>query len=83
MIAQSVASMKPSLVSVRAQQRLPRANVHWNVRSAKLNGIQGITCGLLDIYVPSDHRDRSHPDIRGAKSHDQRNSIVGSSVGID
>ena len=83
MIAQSVSTMKPGCIPIRAQQRLFRANVHWNLGSTKFYRVQSITRSLLNVHIPSDHRDRSHSDIRGTKSHDKGNSIVGSGVGID
>jgi hypothetical protein len=83
MIAQSILTVKPGCIRIGAQQRLLRSNVDWNLGSAKFNGVQGVTRRLLNVHIACNHRDRSHPDIGGSQGHDERNSIVGSSVGID
>jgi hypothetical protein len=82
-ISESIAAVKPRCALVRAKQRFFCACINWNIGSAEFNGVERIARSLLNIHISGDGRDRCNLDVRRAKSHDDRHSVVGGSVGID
>src|SRR5439155_25695865 len=54
-----------------------------NAGSAEFNRVECIARSLFNIDVSGHDRDRCNSDVGRTKSHDERHSIVGGSVGID
>ena len=83
MISQPIATVEPGCILIATKQRFLRAGINRDIRSAEFDRVERVPRGLVDVDIAGDGRDRDHSNIRGAKSHDDRNGIVGSCVGID
>ena len=82
-IAQSIASVKPGCVLIRADQWLRGTRIHRNVGAAKFDRVQSIARCLLHIDIAGDDRDGGHAHVRRAQSHDERDRIIRRGVRID
>src|SRR3954453_18602707 len=82
-ISESVASVKPGCILIRTHRRFCCTRVHRNTGSAKLNSVESIARGLLEMDVPGHPRDRGDLYVGRAQCHYQSHCIVGSSVCVD
>jgi hypothetical protein len=75
--------VKPGGVFMGAQQWLLGADVNRNISAAKFDCVERVTRSLLDLDISGDRSDSDHPDVGSAKSHDERNRVVGGDVSVD
>ena len=68
---------------MRALQGFFRACKHRHFGIAKLRGIERITSGLLDIHISCNGANGQNLNLGRAQRHDQRNGIIGSSIGVN
>ncbi len=83
MFTESVVAVKPGGVFMGAQQRLLGAHVNRDIGAAKFDCVERVTRSLLDLDISGDRGDRDHPDVGSAKSHDERDRVVGGDVSVD
>ena len=83
MVSQAVTAVEPVSAFVSANERLFRAHKDRNIRATKFRGIERIPCGLLHGNIAGDRGDCQHTNMRRAKRHDQRDSVVGSGISIN
>jgi hypothetical protein len=83
MIAQAVFAVKPFRAAMWTLQRPFRARINRDRRSAKLRGVERIPCGLGQRHIARNRRDGKNFDLRIAQRHNERDGIVGSSVGVN
>ena len=83
MVSQAVTAVEPVSAFVSANERLFRAHKHRNIRATKLCSVERISGGLLHGNIAGDRGDCQHTNMRRAKRHDQRDSVIGSGIGID
>ena len=83
MIPQAVTAVEPVRALVSANERLFRAHKDRNIRATKFRGVERISRGLLHGNIAGDRGDCQHTNMRRAKRHDQRDSVVGSGIGIN
>ena len=75
--------MKPRRILISTQQRLIGTRIDGNVAPANLGDIERVASRLFYGHVARDRGDRDHLNVGRAQRHDQRDGIVGSSVGVD
>ncbi len=68
---------------MRTKQRFFRARADGDIRAAQFHRIERIARRLLQLYVPGNDRDCGHASIGRAQSHDERDSVIRRSVGIN
>ena len=83
MVPQAVTAVEPVRAFVSANERLFRAHKDRNIRATKFRGVERIPGGLLHGNVAGNSGDCQHTNMRRAKRHDQRDSVVGSGIGIN
>src|SRR5580704_19317348 len=82
-VAKAVVAVEPLRSTMLAFQRLVRAAINGNARSAKLRRIEGVSRGLLDGHIARHGGNRRNVNLRMAQRHDQRDGVVGSCVGVN
>jgi hypothetical protein len=70
-------------VRVLAPDGTARAAIDRRIGTAQPGNVQRIPRGLLDRNISGNDRDRPHAHIGSPQRHNQRDGIVGRSIGID
>ena len=66
-----------------AMQWLFSPDKDWRAGPAEFHRVERITRGLLNIDVSGNGCNGDDADVGSAQSHNQRNGVIGSNVGID
>jgi hypothetical protein len=66
-----------------AEEWLVSPRIDGDVGCAEFHRVQRVSCGLLNFDISRDIGDRDHADFRSAQSHDERDGVVRSNVGVD
>jgi hypothetical protein len=75
--------MEPVGHSEFAGQRLIRSYEYWDLGPAELDGEERVLSALCDSHISCNDGDRFNSHLSRSQCHNQGNSIIGSSVGIN